>query len=198
MSDEVLKNTVTEYLEEELKSFLTDNTKLDLLFYQYKNVDKSDTSEEASSHEASDDTSSDELTPEEYNEKLFDDCSLICQNIQSGDLTFEDAAEDADHSDDDAIITNESLKEFFGDDILNFKPGETKLFKVEEGIYILTFKELTEVDFGRTTVPTDSEIKEQKQQSLEIALNKFIEKYKEAIIVDEKLVEKYNRPWEIK
>lgn len=215
-ADEEIDKMAREYLEEMLENYLKDNAKVDILFYEYKVVkdeaqskssestdsvseDASlDNSDDVSNDDISEDTSEDELPLEEYNEQLKENCQAVLESIIDGTLSFDDESKNADNSSKDSIVTNASLVEAFGEKAKECKNGDIKLFDTDHGIYILIFKELTEVDFGRTTVPTEKEIEEFKAQSLEVALNDFLEKYNEAVVINEEALEKYNRPWEIK
>ncbi len=194
--DEEIEKEAREYLESQIESFLNDNAKVDILYYQFK--DASESSESADSSDTSDDVSSEDASPEEYNRRLEESCGELVEKLKDDPDAFKEASEDADAADEDAIVTKESLEEVLGKGASGYKSGDVKLFKVDGGIYVITYKELKEEDFGRTAVPTEEELKQYREQSLSKALNELLMKYYDVVAVDEKVIEKYDRPWEIK
>lgn len=197
--EDILKQTIREELEEQLKSFLEDDIKVDILYYEYKTADDSEEfSSTDMSDDSSDDTSNDTISADEYNESLLQSCNDTLEALINGEKTVEDELKDTAQGESDAVVTKESLKDFFGDSAAECKAGDIKLYDTEHGVYIIVYKELTADDFGRTTEPTEDEIKSAKESSLSDKLDSLLNRYIEQINVDEDILEKYNRPWEIK
>lgn len=198
-AEDILKQAIREELEEQLKNFLEDDIKVDILYYEYKTEDDS---EETSSNDMSDDlsgdTSTDTVSAEEYNKNLLQVCNATLEALISGERTVEDELNNDAQGNSDAVVTKDSVKEFFGDAAAECNVGDIKLYDTEHGIYILVYKELTADDFGRTTEPTDDEMKSAKENSLSDKLDSLLNRYIEQIDVNENVLEKYNRPWEIK
>lgn len=213
--EDILKQEIREELEKQLESFLEDDIKIDILYYEYKTEDDSEefssndlsddsndnTSDDISddtSDVTSDDTSNDTISAEEYNKNLLQACNDTLEALINGERTVEDELNDTAHGESDAVVTKESVANFFGDAAAECKPGDIKLYDTEYCIYILVYKELTADDFGRTTEPTEDEMTSAKENSLSEKLDSFLNRYIEQISVNEDVLEKYNRPWEIK
>lgn len=197
-SDDALEADLRAELEEQLESFLADDIKVDILYYEYKTDDDSSSVDDAlSEDESTDETGGDEIPVAEYNKNLLDSCNATLEALVNGERTVEEELENAGYGESDAIVTKSSIKEFFGDEAADCKVGDIKLFDTEYGVYILVFKDLTADDFGRTTDPTEDELESARNDSLSSALDTLLNIYIDEIIIDESALEKYNRPWEI-
>lgn len=197
--EDTLKQVIREELEKQLKSFLEDNIKIDILYYEYKTEDSSKESVSSdTSDDLSDDTSSDAISADEYNANLLQTCKDTLEALISGETKVKDELDGKAQGDSDAVVTKESVKEMFGEDAVECKAGDIKLYDTEHGIYILAYKEITADDFGRTTEATEDELKSAKETSLSEKLDALLNRYIEQISVNEDILEKYNRPWEIK
>lgn len=200
-SDESIRLEAEKYLKEQLENYLKDNVKVDILFYQYDEKKETkeasgEDSEQPSSDETSAETSEDveKLT----NEQLLEKCKGIVSGLKDGSLSFAEEKKSATAGDENQILPKDSMVQYFNEDAKEGKQGDVKLVDTDYGVYIIIYKDLTETDFGRTTTPTEDELKSFKEMSLDKKLNELLKVYVEAVSVDEEALAKYKSPWNIK
>ena len=180
--------------------------------FSSENIDE--TSEELSSVEVSDDSSneasddssegiSEELSPKEFNEQLRKKCKDIYDGLLNGTLKFDDeskksdVAENAAKYPDGIAATFDAFKQSFGESVENLKVGDIKMYEYGGAIHIIEVQELTEKDSGISTELTEEDMEALRAQSVSEALDKLLKKYKEVIVYDDDLLEKYKQPWNI-
>ncbi len=169
------------------------------------------TSDDGSSEDASVDSSEDssedisaELTPEEFNSELREKCQNIYEGLVNGTLNIDDEIKKCDISKiaeqypDGIVGSFDDLKNTFGESTKDLKVGDVKMYEYGGAIHIIQVQELKEKDSGISTELSEDDIKALRAQSVSAALEKLLNAYKDAIIKDEAMLEKYNKPWNIK
>lgn len=201
--EEDIRNEAIEYLKAQLEAYLTDNYKVDLIYFEYNDEaseNSADVSEKEASESVSDDVSDDTSgeAVKETNEQILKRSEGVLAALKDGSLTVSEAIKQASDGDESEIIGKETLVQYLGDEVKDCKAGDIKLVDTDYGVYIVNFKEVTETDFGRTTEPTDEEMEDFRDLSLSDKLNNLLEKYTEVVEVNENIVAKYKCPWNIK